>query len=974
MFNHFLSCLCMLICLCSAPTFAQTTLPLGKQVISLDNRCVLSLVDDQGRIVFSAQTMFFAKGWRTAEQARSDIQRDGDTMTWKGKIIDKASGIACDFQQAIQAGNDQINMTITLTPQGPIPVEDVPFVNITLPLSLHNDQTIHIGKPYKLPAQNKWGWGTTVKLDLTGNKLIFSEPAGMSVWQTGKPTPTQCDVRIKMIGPKLGEGKTISQPYRASIIIPVTGTQPQTSQSNPNQPVAFVGQVDVIHTDKKNEPADARDPQKEFLINYQRVLSLPAAPQFDHRVALDWIRQGLTLLADNQSAKVQIDNVQSYLQSLSIAYDLQSRSEHLKLFESLVGKLDHRDFEDKLAHVLNCLKQGQTQDLLDSAKQTHGLAEALEKQAISSYGNSCYPGQSVNVHSWVKALYLNGYQKHRDGLNAGEPYPWHIAWDTGLSLALPGDKTDYSVTRTWTTNTWHHHATGMKAYFSILTPVSLIEQVDSLTLDIMSSPVTHLLTPDQQVSTLAGKNDPITMPALGDNWFALRTGKGVLLLFTGAQPLTLQRTDNQVGLKWDRITFVAMLCLPASYSSQSIVQQARFWSNVVVDLPMEVVELVQDKTVEYRYSHRKQQDIFNRTPMAIAPIPHLATLAGDVSCKTLDMGQGRNFSYHLGNRTKWPTDSISLQPMYRGLNDDAKHLINPGRAQQWVDMGATSVRVCIYHQSNEQDGYDLMQGALEQCHKVGLKVLIDPHDFIYKTTSKGLPTEPDAPENFAAMWEKLATLSQPFGDTVIGYDLYNELRLKTHEWDKWQPIAEKAIARIRSIDRTTPIYVGSTDMSNATGYHATRKLSDANVIYSFHHYAMHSFTHQNIFQHNPREAYVFYPGWTPLIDWGAKQTYGDADLLWWDRWSMPASVWPALRFAAQNKVFLHCGEFAPVGWARPVAAEASMIWTMDAMAMLEQRNIVWHLWNKGFGLVIPEVKDKVTQIWHTRNTPYRLPR
>ena len=972
MSNRFLSCLCMLMCLCSAPTFAQTTLPLGQQLLSFDDQGIWNLMDDQGRTLFTGQTMFYAKGWRSAQQSKSDIKREGDTMTWVGQIIDKASGIACDFRQTVEAAADQITILITLTPKGEIAVEDTPFVDVVLPLSLHQDQSINIGKPYTLPTHNQWGWSHTIKLDLTGNKLIFSDPTSMSVWQAGKPTPTQCDIRTKMMGSKLGKNKTISQPYQATIRIPILDSKPQAANNNTNnKPVPFVGQVDVLASSKKKAQAPVRDPQTEYLTNYQRVLNEPAPSVFDHAVALEWIDQGLNQRKDNQSASVLVDKVQSYLQSLSIAYDLQSRSDHLQLFNELVSQLDTSTFDSALHDVLASLKQGQTDGLLDVAMQTLTLAESLEKQAIASYGVSYYPGQSPNVHSFVKALYLNGYKKHRDGLNSGEPYPWDITWDTGLSLILPGEKTDYTVDRTWTTNTWHNRKNGMAIFFSVLTPITLLEHVETLNLDELNSPVTHLVTPDRKVSIVAGKIDSITLPKLSDNWFALRTGKGVLLLFTGQQPQTLTLGNNTVQIKWDEQTFAAILALPNTVSTDDIVKQAGFWGNVVIAQPMQAVELSTNQQVEYRYAYRTQQDSWNRTPLHISPIPYLAAMSDDTDFKSLALANNNSFNYRIGQRATWSTQNIAHQPMYRGLNDDAKYLANPGRAQQWVDMGATCVRVCIYAQQDDQVGYKLIHDALEQCSKVGLKVLIDPHDFIYKTTSKGLPTQANAPEKFAAMWEKLATISQSYKDTVIGYDLYNELRLRTEQWDEWQPIANQTIRRIRAIDNTTPIYSGCTDMSNATGYHATKKFEDANVIYSFHHYAMHSFTHQNVFRHNPREAYVYYPGWTPLIDWSAKQTYGDADLLWWDRWSMPASIWPALKFAAKNKVFLHCGEFAPIGWSRPYAAQASMLWTMDAMAMLEQRNIVWHLWNKGFGLTIDQVKEKVTKVWQEHNTPYQ---
>ncbi len=968
-----LSCLCMLICCLCAPTFAQTTLPLGQQVVSFDDHGAWQLLDAEGRKIASGATLFYAKGWQTTGQSQKTITKTGEN-TWSGEMVDRNSKIKSTFTQTVQATEDQISITVKVEPQGNIPSEDIPMIVMRLPQELHEGHKLSIGKTYTLPADNKWGYGDYIKLWLTNNAIKLSNGVSMSVWKRGKGQYARYEVRVRMDGPKRDKDKTISQPYELTLTLrKVTEEAAAAAKSDAKQPVAFVGQVDVIDSGKKKAQAPKRDVQAEYLTNYQRVLSEPTSARFNHTVAHNWIRQALAARTQNQPADKQVDQVEAYLQCLSVAYDLDARQRHMSLFKQLVGPLDTASFDIAFEQVTNQLKSGELDGLLDRCLLTLKLAKNLEKQALSSYQTSYYPGSIVNQHSWVKALYLNGYKKHRDGLNAGEPYPWDIAWDTGLSLSLGGQAADYHVDRTWTTNTWHHQTTNTDIFFSVLTPVTLIEKVKDLTLDQLSSPVTHLLTPDRNVSVIIGKSDALPMPKLSDNWFVLRTGKGVLLCFTGKQPAALQNTNKQIQLTWKEQTYLAMLAFPSSIGTDDLIQQANFWQDIVIALPTQAMEIASNNKVEYRYQYRTQQDDWQSQPNHVSPVPHLAVLANDNDFHKHTLAGNDVFAYMNGKQATWSTAQINKQPMYRGLNDDAKHLIKDGRAEHWVSLGANSVRLCIYHQDEDQHGYDLFDGALKQCHKVGLKVLVDPHDFVYKTTRKGLPTDADAPQKFAAMWEKLATISKQYPGTVIGYDLYNELRLKTHEWDKWAPIAELAIARIRKVDTTTPIYAGCTDMSNATGYHATKLLSDPNVIYSFHHYAMHSFTHQNIFRHKPREAFVFYPGWTPLIDWGAKQTYGDAELLWWDRWSMAASVYPALKFAAKNKVNMHCGEFAPVGWSKPRAAEASMLWTIDAMDLFEQRNIVWHLWNKGFGLTIDQVKDKVTDVWQTRNQPYQLP-
>jgi len=203
-----------------------------------------------------------------------------------------------------------------------------------------------------------------------------------------------------------------------------------------------------------------------------------------------------------------------------------------------------------------------------------------------------------------------------------------------------------------------------------------------------------------------------------------------------------------------------------------------------------------------------------------------------------------------------------------------------------------------------------------------------------------------------------------YPDTVVGYDLYNELRIGIPEWPAWERLAAEAVEVIRPIDPDTPIYISGTDMSNPTGYtYAEPMPFGDNTVYSFHFYAPHAFSHQKIMVRSEHDSFVYYPGWVPQIDWSNRELCGKGELRWWDRWMLAASVYQVLSFQARHDVAVHCGEVAPIGYSKPSAAEASAMWTRDALDWMERHHISWHLWNQGFGLTIEDVADEVVPRW-----------
>jgi len=125
---------------------------------------------------------------------------------------------------------------------------------------------------------------------------------------------------------------------------------------------------------------------------------------------------------------------------------------------------------------------------------------------------------------------------------------------------------------------------------------------------------------------------------------------------------------------------------------------------------------------------------------------------------------------------------------------------------------------------------------------------------------------------------------------------------------------ERVIAHIRKLDPDRPIVVEGRGYSHAHTLEDELKLDDPNIIYSFHMYVPHKYTHQK------KDVPVEYPGQ-------------------WNRATLADAIAPAVRFREKYNVPIYCGE-----WGTVTGAPGYDKWLLDVASILEEHGFHWTHW------------------------------
>jgi len=160
-------------------------------------------------------------------------------------------------------------------------------------------------------------------------------------------------------------------------------------------------------------------------------------------------------------------------------------------------------------------------------------------------------------------------------------------------------------------------------------------------------------------------------------------------------------------------------------------------------------------------------------------------------------------------------------------------------------LGADVIRLPIrmHSMTNGEPDYILdpllmqfLDKAVDWAEKYGLYLIIDNHSFDpVRSTSN------DIDKVLIPVWRQVANRYKDRSDLII-YEILNEPHGISDA--RWGEIQGKAIEAIRSIDKKHAIIVGGTDYNSIGKLFSIPKYSDNNLIYTFHFYDPHIFTHQ----------------------------------------------------------------------------------------------------------------------------------
>ena len=322
-----------------------------------------------------------------------------------------------------------------------------------------------------------------------------------------------------------------------------------------------------------------------------------------------------------------------------------------------------------------------------------------------------------------------------------------------------------------------------------------------------------------------------------------------------------------------------------------------------------------------------------------------------------------------------------LERLSRGINTShwfAQTELTPARFTSFIkasdvrlirEMGFTHIRFSLDPAAlfNEEAPATLdvinrhhLDNAISMIVGEGLGVIIDPHP--ESTFKHRMRDDPAFFESAKLFWGALAAHMSRRDPEHVFLEVMNE-----PEYDdaaQWQAAQEELIAVMRAAAPNHTIIATGPRWSAVTELVRVEPVDDPNVVYNFHLYDPHNFTHQGAswgwegwadlrdlpYPSSPEAVAPVLPSLPPDAQNTARY-YGQER---WNRDKLENFIQPAIDWAREHGVHLTCNEFGVYrSYAPP---ESRGAWLADVRSILEANDIGWAMWDYagGFSVVNDE--------------------
>ena len=265
------------------------------------------------------------------------------------------------------------------------------------------------------------------------------------------------------------------------------------------------------------------------------------------------------------------------------------------------------------------------------------------------------------------------------------------------------------------------------------------------------------------------------------------------------------------------------------------------------------------------------------------------------------------------------------------------------------------------HEGFNSDFLSRLDKAVDAMLAEGMAVQIDVHpESAYKqqvrTTGEGV-------DRFVMLWRKLAAHYATRNPDLVLFEIMNEPEV--NDPYRWAGIQARAAAAIREAAPKNTIIATGPNWSSIADLLTQNPLPDGNVIYTFHFYEPHEFTHQGagwgaawwIYTHG-----IPYPATESSMAELIKQVPSAPDRYafehyWLDHWDahrIRLQMDAAAEWGKANNVPLICNEFG--AYRNVMDAASRRNYLHDVRTALEADGIGWTMWDYrgGFGVVFKQ--------------------
>ena len=264
-----------------------------------------------------------------------------------------------------------------------------------------------------------------------------------------------------------------------------------------------------------------------------------------------------------------------------------------------------------------------------------------------------------------------------------------------------------------------------------------------------------------------------------------------------------------------------------------------------------------------------------------------------------------------------------------------------------------------------------LDSAVKMILDQGLAVVIDLHpDSDFKAK---LAKDDSFVQEFSDFWRVLARHYSTWDAERVFFEILNEPELSDRY--RWYGVQAKVATAIREGAPQHTMIAAGARWSNDDELVFMEPLRDSNVIYNFHFYEPHIFTHQGAtwgayFWHwvkglrypsSPDSAAKTAAGVPDAVDHLAVIRYGQDH---WDAARIDAEITQVAEWARQRGIPVVCNEFGVYrAYVEPQDREA---WIHDVRTALERHGMGWTMWDYSgsFGVVTKKdgrsVPDEIT--------------
>jgi len=248
--------------------------------------------------------------------------------------------------------------------------------------------------------------------------------------------------------------------------------------------------------------------------------------------------------------------------------------------------------------------------------------------------------------------------------------------------------------------------------------------------------------------------------------------------------------------------------------------------------------------------------------------------------------------------------------------------------------------------------FNYLDTVFDWAEKNKIYLILDNHSFDPRAS-----TSPDVDKILSAVWEQMAQRYKNRSEYIL-YEVLNEPHGIDSE--RWGIIQGLVIDKIRSIDKTRIIIAGGVDFNSIGKMNEIPEYADDKIIYTFHYYDPHIFTHQGATWGHPSLASlagVPFPAEKiriPGVPADLRGTWVESALgnLHKDASAevMQGRLDIPMEFSKKRQVPVFCGEFGVYLIQSPPSDRIN--WYKFTINELNQRQIPWTSWDYygGFGL------------------------